>query len=362
MNVIVLTARFGMGHYKVAEAIKEDMEAGNSSVNVKVIDFMSFLFPRFNGLIYKGYDKLVFKNSRLYNAIGKVSNDVKGIPMKFVVASRVSKLIKDSQADVVIVAFPLCSQYISEYKKLTGDTIPMYTCITDIPAHTEWIAEETNLYFISSEETREMLLQRGVDQQKIVVTGIPVRKEFKDPEADLQDTGKKNILVMGGGLGLLPGGDLLLNRLSELENVQVTLVAGKNEELRADMSRRYPGFETIGFTDKIGELMKRADAIVTKPGGVTLSEAVHTGTPLYIVNPFLLQEIGNAKFIEKHHIGRVVWKEEDATADDIEKFVCDDAALKEMKQNMADMVREYSQHDMASEIDYDLDGEVLKCS
>lgn len=362
MNVIVLTARFGMGHYKVAEAIKENLEAGDSTMNVKVIDFISFLFPRMNGLIYKGYDKLVFKSARLYNAIGRASNDINGTPMKFVVASRIKKLISDNDAGAVIVAFPLCSQYISEYKRLTGDTIPMYTCITDVPAHSEWIADGNRLYFVSSEETKASLLSRGVDPEKIVISGIPVREEFKKHRITAETSEKKNILVMGGGLGLLPGGDLLLSRLAELENVDVTLIAGRNENLRRDIMKRYPTFSTIGFTDNIGEFMVKADAIVTKPGGVTMAEAVNTGTPLYVVNPFLLQELGNAEFIEKHNIGKVVWQECDATADAIEEFITDSEGLDEMKKNMAEMVREYNKHDILSEIDYDMLREELKCS
>jgi UDP-N-acetylglucosamine:LPS N-acetylglucosamine transferase len=81
-----------------------------------------------------------------------------------------------------------------------------------------------------------------------------------------------------------------------------------------------------------------------------------------VVKPFLLQELGNAEFIEKHNIGKVVWDEKDATADDIENFITDTAELDKMKANMAAMVKEYSRHDMMSEIDYDILKEELKCS
>lgn len=66
--------------------------------------------------------------------------------------------------------------------------------------------------------------------------------------------------------------------------------------------------------------MKRADLLVTKSGGITMFEAIHTQTPLYIINPFLIQEIENAKYIEEARIGRVIWssKRQEVTRDILE--------------------------------------------
>ncbi|WP_303857397.1 MGDG synthase family glycosyltransferase [Aminicella lysinilytica] len=363
MNIMILTARFGMGHYKVAEAIKEDIEKNDSGINATIVDFMSFLLPETSKLIYKCYDQLVFRSARLYNAIGKASNKVNSLPLKYIIALRISKLISDNNADAIIVAFPLCSHYISAYKEMSGNKIPMYTCITDVPAHSDWIAEDTRLYFVSSEETKETLVAKGVDEDAVRITGVPVRSEFKsDGVASEATVEKKKLLVMGGGLGLLPGSDALLDRLAGMSDVKVTIVAGKNKELESKMTEKYPGFRVLGYTEEIGKLMKESDAVITKPGGVTMFEAINTGTPMYIVKPFLLQEIGNAEYIEKNHIGRVLWSEKDATADDIDAYISNTGNIEAMKNNMYDIAKKDEKCDIITEILSDMGKVELKCS
>ncbi|TDP58088.1 MGDG synthase family glycosyltransferase [Aminicella lysinilytica] len=363
MNIMILTARFGMGHYKVAEAIKEDIEKNDSDIKATIVDFMSFLLPKTSKLIYTCYDQLVFRNARLYNAIGNASNKVSGLPLKYIIALRISKLVKDNNADAIIVDFPLCSNYISAYKEMSGNSIPMYTCITDVPAHSDWIAEDTRLYFVSSEETEATLIEKGVDADIIRITGVPVRNEFKSDETTKKDIEeKRKLLVMGGGLGLLPGSDELLDRLSHMDDVRVTIVAGKNKELETKMADKYPGFRVLGYTEEISKLMKESDAVITKPGGVTMFEAINTGTPMYIVRPFLLQELGNARYIEKKHIGRVLWYEKDATADDIEAYINNAGDIEAMKDNMYTIVKKDEKCDIITEILSDMGKAELKCS
>lgn len=351
MNILVLTARFGMGHYKVAEAIKENIECRNADANVKIVDFMNYLFPKTSKFIYGGYNALVFKNARLYNAIGKFAGHGDAVPFRFMIAAKIKKLILENEADAIVVAFPLCSQYVSAFKDYSGCDVPMYTCVTDIPVHKDWIADNTEMYFVSSNESKEMMLEKGVDKSKIIVTGIPVRTDFSNGRAlKPVHENKKNLVVMGGGLGLIPGSDLLLNRLAGMDNVNVTVITGNNNKLFETISSNYPKFKTLGFVDNMSEYMKKADAVITKPGGVTLFEAINTQTPLYVVNPFLLQEIGNARFIEDHGIGRVVWKEKDATPDDIEEFISNTEKLDEMKKIMLKICKANSKYDIMTEI------------
>lgn len=360
MKVLVLTARFGMGHYRVAEAIKDDIESKDRDAQVEIIDFMSFAFPKVDKLIYRCYNALVFKNAKLYNLIGKLTGNSSSSPFKFIIAARINRLIKSCNADAIVAAFPWCTQYISAYKELSGKDTPMYTCITDIPAHSDWIADETNLYFVASQVTKDILISKGVEENKIVISGVPVRSEFKSIKTgNKNDNNKKKLLVMGGGLGLLPGGDLLLNRLASMKDVEVTLIAGNNKELYDRIKRTYPRFKTIGYTDKISDYMKASDAIVTKPGGVTLFEAITTQTPMYVVRPFLLQELGNAEFIENNGLGKIVWNEEDATPDDIEDFITDTKALDTMKKNMRKMCREYRKNDIMTVIESDMEEEAV---
>ena len=253
----------------------------------------------------------------------------------------------------------MCSKYISAYKELRVCKQPLFTYITDITVHDEWIADKTDLYFVGDESTENALISKGVPAEKIVVSGIPVKRVFKSAfedaalksqekadgsleKDDLEMHTKKRLLIMGGGLGLVPGGSRLLKRLNEETCFEVTLITGKNRSLEKRARRKYKNINVVGFTDKIADYMAAADLVLTKPGGITTFEAIASRTPMYIADPFLEQEMGNARFIESKNIGRVVWSRDCDVASDIIIFLKDTALIDTMKENMAKLCQSFS--------------------
>ena len=342
MNIIILTGRFGMGHIKAAEAIKEQILTEHAEHNVEIIDFMDYMFPSISKYIYKGFGFLVSSCSGLYNVLNKTAGGNGTVPLKVAFTRKIDRLIADHRADLIVVAFPVCSQYISAYKRTRRVNIPLYTYITDITAHEEWIAPETDLYFVGDVTTKNTLLSKGVKEEKIIVSGIPVRRCFLQEQGEMQagaETGCREILIMGGGLGLLPSSDRLLQMLDKHPHLKTTLIAGKNEKLLEEVRKKYRNIQAIGYTDQVERYMKRADLLVTKAGGITTFEAVAARTPLYIVRPFLEQEFGNARYIEEHNIGRVLWDKSTDECRDILELIGDDRLLEEMRANMEKIVQ-----------------------
>lgn len=337
MNILILTGRFGMGHIKAAEAIKEQIITENPSCNVEIIDFIEYMFPAISKGIYRGFNFLVSRCSGLYNAINKAAGKNSGVPMKLTFTKRIDRLLEEHKADAVVVAFPVCSQYISSYKRMRRSSIPLYTYITDITAHEEWIAPGTDKYFVGDITTKNALLSKGVSEDKIAVSGIPVRRAFYGigKEEVSEKEGKKEVLIMGGGLGLIPSSERFLHRLSARSDIRVTVITGKNEKLRRELSEKFPKLNIIGYTEHVDRYMQRADLLVTKAGGITTFEAIASETPIYIIKPFLEQEFGNAKYIEGHNIGRVLWDVNADEASDILRLIDDNSLLNTMKKNMA---------------------------
>ena len=101
------------------------------------------------------------------------------------------------------------------------------------------------------------------------------------------------------------------------------------------MRRCYPDVETLGFTDRIADYYRRADLVVTKAGGLTTFEAIAAGTPLLVLRPFLVQEVGNAEFIERSGIGQVVWSRRADLAACVLQLVQRRDRLDAMRRNMA---------------------------
>ena len=88
--------------------------------------------------------------------------------------------------------------------------------------------------------------------------------------------------------------------------------------------------------------MAEADLIITKPGGITTFEAIATRTPLYIIDPYLEQELGNAYFIETNNIGHVVRSRDTNVACDLASFMANSSLLEAMKKNMAEISKSFA--------------------
>ena len=186
---------------------------------------------------------------------------------------------------------------------------------------------------MGSHDIREQLCAKGVDRSIICVTGIPVRSEFKRPVR--RKAGReRHLLIMGGGLGLLPRRDRFYEELNALPNVKTTLIAGGNQKLFDRLAGKYENIEVLGFTDRVYDYMARADLVLTKPGGITLFETIFSELPILAWEPFLEQEKHNARFLVRRGLGHIAPKEPERCLDAIRALVYDDEALEDMSGNM----------------------------
>lgn len=343
MNILILTGRFGMGHYSVAEALEEEIKLDYKNVNVKTIDIIDYIFPNANKRIYELFEIMVRKYSSIYNAYSGFMDKKVKMPMKNSIAKKISKLIDDNSVDLVLSTLPMASQMVSVYKEITGSRLPLYTYITDISSHEEWISKHTDFYFVGAKESKKNLALKGINNNQIIVSGIPVRKSFRLEEIELdKEKDKFEILIMGGGLGLLPSADEVIKKLSTCDNVHITIITGKNNILKEEIEKKYPKVDVIGYTKEVHHYMKKADLLITKSGGITTFEAINSKTPMFIIKPFLKQEVGNAQFIASENLGRVVWYDDTDIANDIISFISNENFINTIKENMGRMKNQWS--------------------
>lgn len=336
MNILILTGKFGMGHNSVAQAISEEFEDIHKNDEIVTIDLLEYLFPMAHRFLYKGFEMMIDKCHCIYNMIYKISAqievDVTVIGNK--VYKDVDNLIKENNPDVIICTLPLCAKIISEYKKKRGSSVPLITCITDISTHKEWVCSHVDTYFVPTSDIKEHLLNNGIKESNIFVTGIPVRRNFKNIKSNLVTRDKKRVLIMGGGLGLLPDIDKLIDRLITLSNVDITVITGKNVKAFKYLKEHFKLIQVLGYTEKVNEYMEKSDLIITKAGGITLFEAIYSQTPLFVINPFLEQEKRNAHFIEEKDIGKIIWGNSEDYLEELEKLLTTEERLKKMHMNM----------------------------
>ncbi len=337
MNILILSGKFGMGHLSAAAAIKSQMEARFPGAHVKICDIVEYLMPQGSGALYRIFGTLVRHAKVLYN-IYYNCNDKLPQPCKNVVSGMFlrpfRRLMIDCDPDVVISTLPFGAELVSFYKKMYHSTVCAVTCITDVSAHNEWISSETDLYFVPAAEVKWELMRKGVAKDRIEVSGIPVREGFRSGGAEEKRSGKE-LLICGGGLCLLPRrGTSFYAALNRIPGLHITILTGKNQTIYEKLRGRWENIEVVGFTGHVEEYMRRADLLLSKPGGITLFESIYEGVPMLVCQPELGQEKKNARFIERHGIGRVCPKNPVDIVAEIETLLQDEAQLMRMRENI----------------------------
>ncbi len=339
MDILILTAAFGNGHISAAKALKSQILKRRKGANVEVVDFMPYLFPAVYKGVYLGFDFMVRYNLKLFDAMIRADSLRSRFPWREDIANSAAakRVVDEYNPDLIICTWPLGCRYISAYKSHYGDSIPFVTCITDIAVHPEWVTKQSDYYLVGSKDMESSLIRMGVGKDKIIICGIPVSPAFEELHSDTAPCGRKHVLIMGGGLGLIPGIDSILKMLQKDEDFHVTVIAGKNEELREYLIKTYPGVETLGFTQDVAEYMKRADLLLTKPGGMTTFEAISSETPIFVLDPVIWNERMNADYIQASGIGHIVRTDRIGWEEKFMECISSQETLEYMKKNIKDL-------------------------
>lgn len=329
MKIWILTARFGNGHYSAAKALEEEYQEQGHQVIVS--DIIEILYPKLSKLIYRVFNDFICRSNTVYNfanSFGRNPHEESGAsPLLTAAFERINP-------DMVITTWSGCA------RKLGKVPVPVYVCITDIGVHKGWISPTAQGYLVATTDVAEKLKALGVSNHKIYIRGIPVKKAFRRlPYKIKRYTKAKNLLIMGGGLGILPWIDKLLDVLCNNPDLQITVIVGRNHRLYRRLQRKYPSITVVGFTDNVSSYLTKADLLISKPGGVSLFESIYATTPCVTVLPTYQHEIENAVFIQKHDIGEVVWSKQEA-AEQIMNLIQNEALQNRYQQNIARMKRE----------------------
>lgn len=329
MKILIATATAGAGHLQAAVALEEAWRLYRSQDEVKRLDILDYTSRFYRKAYAEGYVKVAEKTPELYaHAFRKSDNPTLVKKMTQlrrlsarIVAGGFIRWVDEWKPDIVLCPHFLPMEALGSVRGHRRHHQPrVVTVVTDFEAHALWMEPGVDLYAVATEGTKARLVARGVSSRKIVVTGIPVSQRFVKPKSRqaLRKTlkiqyGPPVLLVLGGGLGMGP----LAETLAEIDRVpgelQILVVAGRNEALRQALVRkryRHP-VRVLGFVSNMEELMTASDLIVTKPGGLTSSEALALGKPMLIVNPLPGQEAANSDFLLEHGAAAKVNRLED---------------------------------------------------
>jgi processive 1,2-diacylglycerol beta-glucosyltransferase len=216
--------------------------------------------------------------------------------------------LKSGRWDLIVNTHFLPAEIVAALRRQGALKVPQATVVTDIDAHRFWAQSPCERYFVASEEAALALRRWGAPLDRISVTGIPIDPVFSrlpSRRASLAEHGlmgnRPVVLQLSGGSGLGPIEEAYDALLRVETPIDLVVVAGRNREARYKLLRRMVPSRhrarVLGFTDRMHELMRAADLIVSKPGGLTVSEALACGTPMAIFNPIPGQESRNGDFL-----------------------------------------------------------------
>ncbi|QYR19511.1 glycosyltransferase [Paenibacillus sp. sptzw28] len=307
LNILILYAKFGDGHYQVSEALRQHF-LDKGIQGVKLVDLFAEAHPVLNAISRFAYIKSSVYWPELYGWTYSITDKFRpnarlGRWIHMIGVQKLKEIIAREKPDAVIHTFPFLA--LSELRYKTGIPMMSFTVLTDYVTHSRWIHPETDRYFVASDELKEKMVDRGVDKDRITVSGIPVRRAFNTPcneqhvyrKYGLQ-AGKKYVLVMAGAYGVLSDVGKIIDGLLNDEH-ELLLVCGRNQKLYADMLKAFAGKQNVtvfGFVEHIEELMSVSSCMITKAGGITLSEAMVLKLPVIVYRPLPGQEKGNAEY------------------------------------------------------------------
>lgn len=318
-KILILSVSAGNGHVRAAQALAATVPALGPHTAVH-LDAMAHVAGGFRKVYTDWYIQLVNRAPDLWSFLHQRSDVTphhapsqrlrRGIERLSTVA--LVREIRRAKPDVVICTHFLPAELLMRERNRGRIDYPVWLQVTDYDLHNMWLVPGMTGYLAATEEVAFRLRARGMPAERVHVTGIPVMPEFSEPDAPALaraacaaalglDPAQPVLLMASGGAGVGDLPSMVERVLSQGEGFQVIAVAGRNADalarLQALAARRPGRVVAMGFTHEMHRLMAAADLVVTKPGGLTVSECLALGKPMLLISPIPGQEEHNAGFL-----------------------------------------------------------------
>lgn len=342
-KILILTGSFGNGHISVTNSIVNQFNEMNlKSLNIIEHDLFLEAHPVITNIAKKYYlnSYKYFRKSYKHFYYAN-QNDVDRCFYKYYALNRLINILIKEKPDLILLTFP--TPVVSLIKDAFNLNIPVVTVITDYNFHKNWYTPKSERYYVACEKVKNELLNIGVDASRIEVTGIPIHNKFeqkKDRNAWLSqhqlDPSKKTLLMVAGAFGVVEGFNTMLERMSLDHSKQFVVVCGSNQHLLNELKNKFQHAShvyVIGYTQDMDQWMDACDLMLTKPGGITITESLCKAIPLVFFNPAPGQEGENAIYFSNQGYGRITHTY-DETVHVVQDLLNHQDELLKLKQNM----------------------------
>lgn len=328
LRILIFSASFGAGHLKAAEAMIETIKSLEPTAEIIHEDFMTLINSTLNHWVQASYIKLIKRApeiwGRFYNRTQQISEE--SLLQRFLNTlgrTQFAKYIEAARPDVIVCTYPTVAGVLAQLRQKGELQVPLVTVITDYTVHSQWIHPGVDLYIVGSAKISEGLVERGIAPYRIQVSGIPVNPRFEnkqDRKKILTELGldekRMTFLIMGGAYGVLERAKWMCNLITMSQaSLQAIVVCGKDRKLYESLDSVVEEAQNpilrFEYVNNVNELMTAADVIVTKAGGLTVTEALTKRLPMVIYKPIPGQEECNASFVQEIGAGRIAYTDEE---------------------------------------------------
>lgn len=316
MKIFIVYASAGAGHFKAAEAVYNYIKDNCKEIEVSLNDILKESNPIFRFNYSWGYSHLITNMPLFWQFAFWVTYNKE---LRFItrpLASLVNRINTQNFAKILIRQNPdfiisthfLPSEIAANLKKSGKITSKLITVITDFQVHPFWLEPQTDMYVVASGFTKKILVSEGVKENTVMVFGIPVHPKFLEKhnrgslcEKLAISKDKFTVLIVTGSYGIGP-----IEEIVDLlhKDVQILVVCARNKSLYDRLKEKnYQDVGVFGFIDNIQELMAVSDIIVTKPGGLSISESLAMDLVPVFICPIPGQETSNIEVLNSYGIG-----------------------------------------------------------
>jgi processive 1,2-diacylglycerol beta-glucosyltransferase len=312
MKVLLLSASTGGGHNSAAKALKASLEAEGCAC--MVVDALKFASPVIDKIIAGGYETSAKYVPKTFGALYKMSSvksnkDELDAIFRGMMGKKILNLINNTKPDAIVGTHPFPLMALMKYKEENRIDIPIISVLTDYTAHPTYIHKNIDAYIVGDEDVSYILMNAGVDKSKIYPYGIPISRDFfntdkvDDIKRDLDLDDRFTVLLAGGSFGAGNIKDSLIELINSRYDFQIVVITGRDESLKEKLEKLMNEIKPqktvriLGFTKDMPQLLSIGDVLVTKPGGLTTTEAIMKAIPLVIPYYIPGQEAENIDFL-----------------------------------------------------------------
>lgn len=367
MKVLILSMTAGQGHNSTSKALRAALLKKGHECDI--LDTYKFL----NKAVGLGFDKgytamgrFVPKlNERIYKGAEKANGraDMKlYFPWAFanLSKSKLEKYIGEAKPDVIVCSIVMTAMLITALKEagMYDDRIKSIGIVTDYALHPFWEYTAMDYFVAANELMIPEFTQRGIPENKILATGIPVDPKFARalPRNEAReklglDPSQFTALLTSGGMGFT-GMTPVMQDIDAAGDVQLIAVCGSNKRLKAKLSAMEfkSNVRVLGFVDNMEEYIDAADIVITKPGGLSTSETIAKGKPLLLMKPMPGVENMNLAFLLNNSLA-VHCSEYQSVGLVINQLRLNDAKLREMERAQKKWGKKHSAKTLAEFIE-----------